>query len=117
MAVAGLAIVLVSADRDRGPSQSTSLTAEMGGLRPASWREYTYEEAVAAGLVNRADFARPKGVPLCGPLPAVLPSAPDNIPDNAPSCYRPPEEQGAIFLVPDEPLFPGFLRNKSEKND
>lgn len=103
-AAAGVAVApLVFADRDGGSSGPPS------SIRETPAAEYMYEEALTARLVRRADFARRKGEPLCPPLPNPIPTAPADVPQNAPSCYRPPEEQGIVVLVL-PPGDPGFGR-------
>src|SRR6266536_2844232 len=94
LCIAGLGLLQFVSGQNAASSEPAPLAPAW--LVPA-WHEYTYQEALAAGLVNAAEFARAPGEPLCGPLPPVVPTAPDDIPDNAPTCYRPPEEQGAIF--------------------
>ena len=84
---------------------------------PAAWAdpppgEYTYTEALRLGLVSADQFARVPGEPLCGPLPDPIPSVgPGGPPDNAPSCWRPPEEQGIVVLDlgPGDPGFGNFF--------
>ena len=103
-AIIGVALIAVPSGGG-GPNASIA--------QATRWRAYTYKQALAAGLVTRAEFARLKGEPLCGPMPAVVPTAPDDIPADAPTCYRPPEQQGVIFLVQEGPgpgEFPGFFR-------
>jgi hypothetical protein len=106
LAVAAGAVfaALVVADRDGGPTTPASSTSEL----PAG--EYTYEEALAAGLIRREGFARQKGERLCPPLPNPIPTAKGDVRQDAPSCYRPPEEQGIVVLVlpPGDPGFGGF---------
>lgn len=79
-------------------------SAESVGPAPG---EYPYAEAVAAGLLDPADFQLQPGEQVCPPLPDPIPTTPEVIPDDAPSCYRPPEEQGIVALVL-PPGDPGF---------
>lgn len=90
MAAAGLALILCVLSSDGGQAKP--------GLVTAVWREYTYKEALQAGLVSRADFARGKGERLCGPLPPVL-TAPVSAPQGGSNCYRTPDDQGIVVLV------------------
>lgn len=75
--------------------------------------EYTYQQALKLGIASPREFQRPPGVPVCPPLEDPFPGLPDvaAIPPNAPSCWRPPEEQGLVFLVlaPGDPGFGSFF--------
>src|SRR5262245_25342874 len=63
--------------------------------------EYSYKEALAAGLTTKAQWARPPGMRRCPPIPDPYPSVSRKTPirSGAPTCYMPPEEQGLVFIV------------------
>lgn len=98
--ITGVAVAVVSAH----PSSRTE-SAYRGGATPRDTTallsgEYTYAGALAAGLTTREEWAKPKGMPSCRPLPDPFPNVAENasIGVNPPTCYRPPDEQGLIFL-------------------
>jgi len=82
-----------------------ALGPEASGLSPEAPRDsprgwYTYEEALALGIISPSEYARPRGMPECAPLPVPFPSVPDGevIPDNAPHCWVSPQESGVIII-------------------
>lgn len=79
---------------------------------PKGW--YTYEEALALGIISAAEHARPRGMPDCPPLPVPFPSVPSDavIPDNAPHCYLSPEASGVV-IIPNSPLARGAVMPKN----
>jgi hypothetical protein len=71
--------------------------------------EYTYQQALKLGIASPRDWQRPRGMPVCPPIPDPHPDLPDgaSIRPNAPTCWTPPEELGLVFLVL-PPGDPGF---------
>jgi hypothetical protein len=87
---------------------ATSRDREDAGKGAVPPGEYTWKEAIRLGLVNAKDFERMPGQPKCPPL-GTKPSPASKVPAGG-SCWRSPDEQGAIILVlpPGDPGFPPF---------
>jgi hypothetical protein len=105
---AAISFLLVALLIAVGAFVATSRDRDDAGKGAVPSGEYTWKEALRLGLVSAKNFERMPGEPRCPPL-GTKRSPASKVPAGG-TCWRPPEEQGIVFIVlpHDDPGFPAF---------